>query len=82
MKLRSFLEGKDNKVGRRIIRFLIHLYNKQIWRGNKLINFIADGINLKDNTTNLIVSRFLINVEDPEDKEDDDSDDENLKDLT
>ncbi len=46
-----------------------------------MINFIADGINLKDHTANLIVSRFLINVEDPEDKEED-SDDENLKDLT
>jgi hypothetical protein len=47
-----------------------------------MINFIADGMKIKDNTSNLIVSRFLINVEDPEDKEDDDSDDENLKELT
>lgn len=47
-----------------------------------MVNFIADGINIKDHTANLIVSRFLINVEDPEDKEDDDSDEENLKDLT
>ncbi len=47
-----------------------------------MVNFIADGIRLKDNTSNLIVARFLINVENPEDKEEDDSDDENLKDLT
>lgn len=46
---------------------MIHLYNKQILRGKKLINFVADGINIKDHTANLIVSRFLINVEDPED---------------
>lgn len=47
-----------------------------------MINFIADGISLKDHTANLIVARFLINVEDPEDKEEENSDDENLKDLT
>lgn len=47
-----------------------------------MINFIADGIKLKDNTANIIVSRFLINVENPEDKEEEDSDDENLKEMT
>lgn len=47
-----------------------------------MINFISDGMKIRDNTSNLIVSRFLINVEDPEDKEDDESDEENLKELT
>lgn len=37
---------------------------------------------LKDNTANVIVSRFLINVENPEDKEEDDSDEEDLKEMT
>ena len=82
MKLSDFIEGKDGRIGRRILRFLIHLYNKQIWRGKKMVNFIADGMKLKDNTANLIVGRFLINVEDPLEKEEDDSDEENLKDLT
>lgn len=47
-----------------------------------MVNFIADGMKLRDNTSNLIVSRFLINVENPEDNDEEDSDDENLKDLT
>lgn len=75
-------EGRE-EFSRKVLKLLIRLYYKGVWKSNKLVNLIAGAIDLRDQKSSQMVANFLItSAEAVAAAEDSGDEDEDLKEMT
>lgn len=81
--LLRFLESCEKAVRKRVLKLLIKLYDKKIWKDRKLVNMVANQIDSGDASCAFIVVKWLISsTEVFEEIEDSDEEGETLEEVT
>jgi hypothetical protein len=81
--LQRFLSTCEKPVRKRILKLLIKLYDKSIWRDRKIVNMVAEQVDSGDASCAFIVVKWLISsTEVFEEIEDSDEEGETLEEVT
>ena len=81
--IQRFLESCEPAVRKRVLKLLVKLYDKNIWRDRKIVNLVADQVDSGEASCAFIIVKWLLaSTEIFEEIEDSEEEDETLEEVT